>query len=236
MGDIPSLEPEGAIDLGLGPRYLEHPNLELHVRADLDVHREDGPLGGLPPEGGRGNATDDGALTGEGEVEGARLAGVLEEVRRGGVAELLALEVRLRHDAAVVEGDALVGVADLQAEGEVVVEDPRPRGEGEVGEVGGDSGGADDVGPEQEEEDEGDEGGDAENAGEHAEEAAEHAAEEAPARAAQQRRHGVRLAAHRTCIGSTSCVPQEASSDRSRGRETDEGESCMGGWPWKSQE
>jgi len=197
---IPSLEPERAIDLGLWAEHPEHPDLELHVRADLDVDGEDGPLGSLLPEACGGVAADEGALAGEGEIERASDAGVLEEVGRPGVGELLALVVRLGDEAVVVEGDVLVGVADLQAEGEVVAEDPRLRGEGEVGEVGGDGGDADDVGPEQEEQHQGDQAGDDEDAGEHAEEAAEHAAEEAPARAAQHRRHGARLAAHRRTI------------------------------------
>lgn len=194
VGVIPLLDPERAVDLGLGPRHGDDPELELHVRGDLDVDGEGGALGGFPPEPCGRDASDERGVAGEDRVERAGLAGVLEEVGEGGVGEALALVVGVRGDVTVVEGDALVGVAQLEGEGEVVVEDPHPRGEVEDGEVGGDGGGADDVGPEQEVQDQGDQAGAEEDAGEHAEEAAENAAEEATARAAQQRRHRARLA------------------------------------------
>ena len=196
LSGVPSVDPERAVDLGLGPRHGDDPEAELDVGADLDVEGEGGALGGLPPESGGGDASDERGVAGELRVERAGLPGALEEVGQAGVSERLALVVGARGDVEVVEGDAPVGVVELDGEGEVVAEDPRPRGEREGGEVGGDGGGADDVGAEEEVEDEGDEAGGEDDAGGDAEEAAQHAAEEAPAGAAQQRRHRAGGLAH----------------------------------------
>jgi hypothetical protein len=172
------------------------------------VDGEGGVLGGLPPESGGGGSSDERDVAEELRGEQGGLAGVLEEVGQVDVAvKVLALVEGPGLDGAVVDGDALVGVAEVHVHGEVVAQDPGVRLHGEGGQVGGVHGGLDHVRPEQQVQGQRHQAGGDEQAGEDAQDAAQEAAEEATARAAQQGRQrigGRIIFSHRSILLSSS--------------------------------